>query len=195
MNRRLMLSHIALLVIYGCWAQPLEDFNIKRLELNQSGMIVLGSWALVNLVSSPVLASRSEGSRKYFHQMNGLWNTVNLTLAGIGYLSAARTDPAVLTLSESIKAQHTMEKILLFNTGLDLAYIVGGLYLQQRSKRGGGNSDRLKGFGQSIVWQGAFLFLFDMGFYWVQSSHGRELLKFVDRLAVGPSGIHFTFYL
>ncbi|MDW3191064.1 MAG: hypothetical protein R8G66_01830 [Cytophagales bacterium] len=125
--------------------------------------------------------------------MNGFWNTVNLTLAGIGYYSAATTDPSGLMLSETIQAQHSMEKILLFNAGLDLAYMAGGLYLQQRAKNT--NQNRLKGFGQSLVLQGAFLFVFDIGFYLVQNNHGKQLLKFVDELAISPMGVQFTFYL
>ncbi len=195
MNKRLLLFHAAFLMAWLSWSQPLEAFNSQRLELNQKGMIVLGTWAIANMASSPVLASRAEGSRKYFHQMNGFWNTVNLTLAGIGYYTSATTDPALLTLGESIKAQHAMEKILLLNAGLDLAYMIGGLYLQQRAKRSANHGDRLKGFGQSLVWQGGFLLLFDVGFYLLQSNHGKQILNFVDQLAIGPAGLRFTFYL
>lgn len=195
MNKRLLFFHLVFLLTICCWGQSLESFNIQRLDLNKKGMIVLGSWALVNLTSSPILASRSEGSRKYFHQMNGFWNTVNLTLAGVGYHTAASTDASVLLWSETLQAQHSMEKILLFNAGLDLAYMVGGLYLQQRAKDTAKNSDRLKGFGQSLVLQGAFLFVFDVGFYLFQHQYGKGLLKMVDHLAIGPMGLQLYFSL
>lgn len=195
MNKRLLLFHVVFVVSLTCWSQSLESFNTNRLDLNKKGMIVLGTWALANLASSPILASRAEGSRKYFHQMNGFWNTVNLTLAGVGYYTAATTDVSGLMLSETLQAQHSMEKILLFNAGLDLAYMAGGLYLQQRAKTTAKNKERLKGFGQSLVLQGAFLFVFDVGFYLVQNNHSKQLLKFVDELALGPMGVQFTFYL
>lgn len=195
MNKRFLIFHLVFFVTCICCAQPLESFNTKRLDLNKKGMIVLGSWALANLAASPILASRSNGSRKHFHQMNGYWNTVNAVLAGIGYYSASTNDPTGLLLSETLQAQHAMEKILLFNAGLDLAYLAGGLYLQQRAKSSRRNSDRLKGFGQSLVLQGTFLFVFDLGFYLIQNNHGKELLKFVDQLAINPTGVQFTFYL
>ena len=194
MDKRLFLFYCALFAALMCSAQSLENFNTDRLSLNQQGMIVLGSWAVANLVSSPILASRAEGSNRYFHQMNGYWNTVNLILAGAGFYSAMTTDAAGLTLLETIHAQQSMEKILLFNTGLDVAYMIGGLYLQERSKSAGKNKDRLKGFGRSLVLQGAFLFVFDLGFYVIQTRHGLGLGKFVDQLAVSPTGFQLTTY-
>ena len=201
MNKRIILLHLALFAGLVCCSQSLEEFNRDRLDLNKKGMWVLGTWAVANLLSSPVLASRTEGSTRYFHQMNGYWNTVNLVLAGVGYYSAATTDAALLTFSETVKAQHTLEKILLFNAGLDLAYIAGGFFLQERAKTTSKHQDRLKGFGRSLILQGAFLFVFDLGFYWAQTHHGRELVKWMNTLSVGSvgpegaMGIQFSLFL
>jgi len=158
-------------------------------------MLVLGSWAVTNIALSPFLASRASGSQRYFHQMNGYWNGVNLVIAGLGYSTAITSDPNGLSLSESLSEQHSIEKILLFNAGLDLAYVAGGLYLQERSSRSTKNANRLKGFGQSLVLQGAFLFAFDVAFYLFQHQHGGELLKVVDQLAVSPTGFRLVWNL
>lgn len=97
--------------------------------------------------------------------MNALWNTVNLAIAGFGYYSSLQTDPAVLDLAGSLQKHQAFQKILLFNTGLDVGYIIGGLYLTERSKRPGVDGNRLKGFGNSIMVQGGFLFVFDLANY------------------------------
>lgn len=195
MNKRILLFQLAFFITMMGFSQSLEEFNTQRLNLNKQGMMVLGTWALVNLASSPILSSRASGSERYFHQMNGLWNTVNLTLAGIGYYTAATADPSVLSLSESMSAQFSMEKILLFNAGLDLAYITAGIYLQQRAKSSFNNRERFNGYGQSLVLQGAFLLVFDLGFYWFQNQHGKGLFNMVDQLAVGPTAVQLTWYL
>lgn len=169
-------------------AQNLDVFNDERLQLTKKGLFVLGSWATANIAISPILANSTSGSEKYFHQMNGYWNGVNLVIAGLGYCSANKTDPNGLTLSQSLKEQQKLEKTLVFNAGLDLAYMAGGFYLQERAKNSKGNVDRLQGFGQSLVLQGGFLFAFDVVFYLVQKNHGAKIYNLVDNLAIHPSG-------
>lgn len=195
MKNRMLIFTFLLSLFLCASAQDLESFNIDRLDKTKVGLLVLGTWATANVALSPILASRSSGSNKYFHQMNGYWNAVNLVIAGVGYYSAATTDPSGLTLSESLKEQSSLEKILLFNAGLDLAYVAGGLYLRERSKNDIKNASRLRGFGNSIMLQGGFLFAFDVAFYLVQQSHGARLLKYVDQLALSPTGFSLAWHL
>lgn len=184
-----------LLIVCGLavQAQTLREYNERRLRTTQHGMLVLGSWAALNLISSPILASNSTGRERYFHEMNGYWNTVNLALAGFGYMSARRADPADFSLSETLKEQHKMEKILLFNAGLDIAYVTSGFLLQEHSRRlEGTRVDQFKGFGQSLVMQGAWLFAFDLGFYLVLNSKGKWLYN-QQGLSMIPGGIRYRF--
>jgi len=148
----------------------------------------------LNLVSSPIMASRTHGSERYFYQMNGYWNIVNLAIAGFGYYSASQGDTD-LSLSTSLMEQGKIEKILLFNAGLDLAYMAGGAYLIERSRNVDNRPERLKGFGQSLVLQGAFLFTFDLILYTVHHQHATALFKLMDGLSFHPTfnGIGFTY--
>lgn len=152
-------------------------------------MIILGSWAAANLFSSPVLAGRASGSKRYFHQMNGFWNIVNVGIAGAGYLALTKEDPSSFTLAQSILEQQKIEKLLLFNTGLDIAYVLGGLYMAERSKNIIKNADRLKGFGQSIMLQGGFLFAFDLLFYLTMNSHGKGVYTLLNSLQITPNSV------
>ncbi len=171
----------------------LEEYNRQRINKTKTGMIILGSWAAANLLSSPFLAGRASGSNKYFHQMNGFWNIVNLGIAGAGYLALTKEDPSSLTLTQSILEQRQIEKVLLFNTGLDIAYIFGGLYMVEKAKNFAGNKDRLKGFGQSVMMQGGFLFVFDLLFYLTMNNHGKGVFTLMNNLQITPNSIGMVF--
>jgi len=107
--------------------------------------------------------------------MNALWNTVNLGIAGLGLAGSLRAVPGQ-DLYESIDAQYGLEKALLFNAGLDIAYIMTGLYLAQLSRSAGDQSERLQGYGESLILQGGFLLGFDLVVYLAQR-RGRRLIR------------------
>lgn len=162
----------------------LATFNQDRLELERKSMLVLGTWAIGNIAVGSILASQKEGAEQQFHLMNAGWNIINLGLAGLGYYSALKTDPNSLDLFESIKAQQGIQKILLFNAGLDVGYMAGGLYLMERSKNTEKNQDRLKGFGRSILLQGAFLFVFDLSVYFLHASHNEKIRNLLSSISL-----------
>ena len=168
-------------------AQDLTTWNQKRLQRNKIGMIVLGSWAIAHIGTGVSLRGSSEGSMRHFHEMNIYWNLVNLGLAGVGVYAAVSGEAEGLSLAESMNEQQKMEKILLFNAGLDIGYILGGLYMIERSKRS--DSQRLKGFGQSVVLQGAFLFIFDLGFFIVQNQQAKPIYELLSHLSLSESGV------
>ena len=161
------------------WAQQLTDstsrdaFNENRLRINKTGMLVLGSWAVANIAWGSIAAQNTSGTTKAFHQMNAGWNLVNLAIAGAGYYSATKGGVG-LTLLETFEAQKSMENILLFNAGLDVGYVMGGLYLQSLALKYPNRSDQLRGFGRSLVLQGAFLFLFDVSMATIHNRHFKK---------------------
>jgi hypothetical protein len=166
----------------------LQDFNQTRLDYNEKGMIILGSWAVGNMVWGGIGASQTTGQTKAFNQMNLYWNSVNLVIAGFGYWQATKETPGT-DFWATIEAQHGIEKVLLFNGALDLAYMAGGLYMKERGLRKG--NDRLIGFGKSVILQGAFLLAFDGVMYGFHQIHGKELPSLVQNISLGPSGVNF----
>lgn len=170
------------------FAQTIEEFDRTRLKYNQTGMLILGSWAIGNLVASPLLASRSTGSQKYFHQMNGYWNVVNLALAGAGYLGIRAAMGQEPSWPNVLHEQILLEKILLVNAALDAGYMVAGLYLKERAKNVNTNPDRLTGFGNSLLLQGGFLLVFDIVFYGVVHQNYQEMLKWMELFQVSAQG-------
>lgn len=169
-----------------------QDFNEDRLRLNRVGMEVLGGWAIANIAISGVGVFQSAGVTKAYHQMNLGWNAVNLTLAGFGYFSALNGQTDLGTL-ESIQAHESIMRIFLFNAGLDVAYIMAGAYLIEKSKNVTKNSERLEGFGKSIILQGGFLLLFDGIMYFSHLNHGNSTLsKLISGFSFTPSGFYCT---
>jgi hypothetical protein len=153
----------------------LPAFNQQSLDHQKTAMLTLGGWAVANIAAGAALQGSAEGSTKHFHQMNALWNGVNLAIAGFGYYSAMKSDPAAWDLATSLGKHNGFQKILLLNAGLDVGYLMGGLYLTERAKRPDVNSDQLKGFGQSIMVQGAFLMVFDLVNYFIAAQQNGTL--------------------
>ena len=166
----------------------LSDFNRTRLDYNQKGMIILGSWAVGNMVWGGIGASQTIGQNKAFHQMNLYWNSVNLMIAGFGYWQATKEVPGT-DFWATMEAQQGIEKVVLLNGALDVAYMAGGFFMKERGLRKG--NDRLIGFGKSVILQGAFLLAFDGVMYGFHHVHGKELPNLVQNISLGPTGVYF----
>ena len=157
----------------------LEVINQTRLDYNQQGMLILGTWAVVNLILGSVASFRTHGQTQAFHQMNAYWNVVNLGIAAYGFWQASQV--AVLNFWEVLLAHQQIEKVLLANSALDCGYIALGLFLIEKGRRL--EKDKWLGFGKSIVLQGAFLLLFDAILYGFLQQLGIELVDLGKALA------------
>jgi hypothetical protein len=142
-----------------CQQTTLNQFNIERQEISKKGLKILSGYSIANIIYGSIASSNTAGSNKYFHKMNVIWNGVTLGIVGIGTIFSKKEK--VLSYGGSLKKQSEIEKVFLFNAGLDLAYIAGGAYLIERSKTSANNPLRLKGYGESVIFQGIVLLLFD----------------------------------
>lgn len=165
-----------------CQQTPHNQFNIERQKISNSGLKILSSYSIANIIYGSIASSNTTGSVRYFHKMNVIWNSVTLGIVGFSIIIARKEK--ILSHSSSIKKQNKIEKLFLFNAGLDLAYIAGGAYLKERSKTSTNNSLRLKGYGQSVMLQGAVLLVFDGIMYSIHNKHGKKLNLLVDKMTV-----------
>ncbi len=172
-----------------------DSIAFERIKLSKNNMFVLGAWAGANIIQGSISAGNATGNDHYFHQMNAYWNVANLALAGLGLLSAKKGLTKHYTLAENITEQHKIEKILLLNTGLDVAYIVTGLYLKERGNRL--NHDQPVGYGNSLLLQGGFLLVFDIIQYASHRRNGKLLEQSMGNLQLGPTlnGVGLTYQL
>ena len=130
----------------------LNTFNKDRLKLQQKAMFTLGTWSIANIAWGTAGTFTSDGPNQQFHNMNILWNSINLALAIPGYIGARR-GKYELSFRKTFKEQSAAEKTFLFNVGLDAAYIMGGVYLVTKSKSATTTKqhDQNLGYGLSLI--------------------------------------------
>ncbi len=165
----------------------LQEFNGERFAINKKGFVVLGGWSAASIISGVIGQSASTGEAKYFHQMNIIWGSVNLLVALPGYIGARKSGTGP-SLAASIKGQSATEKTFAFNAGLDLAYIAAGAWTIEKGNSRS-NADKYKGYGKSIVMQGAFLLLFDAVMFSTHNHHGKKLMKLLDAVQLAPNSL------
>lgn len=196
LHQRLILFCLGLIAFGALQAQDINtallDFNQARIDHQRTAMLTLGGWAVANIATGLSLRGSAEGSTKHFHEMNALWNVVNLGIAGVGYYAVTRENHDAMDSFATIQEHYKFEKVLLLNAGLDVGYLLGGLYLTERAKRPGVNTDQFRGFGQSIMLQGGFLFLFDLVNYFIASGRTEDMRLFLGRTGEGL-GMTLTF--
>lgn len=196
-----MLKTLLLLLLCSCFnhltAQKtyIDSIAQKRNLLNQTNMVVLGSWASANMLYSGMAIPQNTGNEKYFHQMNVYWNVVNLGIAGFGFFNTKKQLNKSINLNQNIKEQQLLEKVLLINSGLDVVYIGTGIYLMNRSSSQNlpDNQFQMKGFGQSLVVQGGFLLLFDVYQYLLHRSNGKAFNTMNSKTSFSITGDKLSF--
>lgn len=195
-----LLLIVLLLVTVATSAQDtsyLHSYNQKRINSTKTAMLVLGSWGVANLATGLIGNSTAGGEAKYFHQMNAVWGVVNLGIAAASYFGNRRLDPGKYNWQGSVQEQHKIEKIFLVNGALDLAYMAGGLFMREhgKTKLAGTGHDRWKGYGNSLIMQGAFLLLFDGVNFTLHHNHGKGLFQRFNelQLTVAPAGVGMVY--
>ena len=190
---------ILILIAYTCSSNTaigqLQDFNIQRTKTDQKLMLSLGSWASMNIVGSGIGWARSNSAEnKYFHQMNVMWNLVNLGLAVPGYLKAKKGD-SDLNLYNTLESQRVTETVFLVNAGIDLAYIGSGLLLKSRAPNVE-NISQFLGYGNSMILQGGFLLLFDWLAYSIHRKNAKNhLAPILQKIEPSDQGIGLKYKL
>lgn len=179
--RILLIAIFWLLVLHAFAQQNPNDFMLKSLKTQNAGMIILGSWAVANLVSGGYGWASTTGQRKYFHQMNFIWNVVNLSIAGFALYNNSSTQIEHFQTAEFLAKHLKTEKILLINSALDVGYIGAGLLLKHYGAKPDNYKSLLSGYGNSLILQGAFLLVFDLTLY--QVLHNQRL----GCISVNPS--------
>ncbi|SHM19883.1 hypothetical protein [Chitinophaga sp. CF418] len=198
--KQLFLSACILLLTFGSSAQDksfLYQHNRQRINSTKTAMLVLGGWGLANMTAGLIGNGTASGEAKYFHQMNAIWGVINLGIATASYLGNSRLDPGKYNWQASVEEQHKIEKIFLINGALDLAYMAGGLYLREHGKLKltGKAYDRWKGYGNSLILQGAFLLFYDGVNFTLHHAHGKGLFQRFDQLqlSVAPGGVGMVY--
>ena len=135
-------------------------------SLKKAHAWALGCWAVLNLVTGGVFWFVASGKMAYFQLMNGCWGLVNAGVALFLFFHHHREMAQSKPLLRQMDIQRHAEKAILFNVGLDTAFVFAGVALLQHGQgAGSGYAEHWLGFGSSVIVQGAFLFLLDTLFY------------------------------
>jgi hypothetical protein len=146
---------------------------LREKSFRESSMLTLGAWALGNLAIGGFAARSSRGDAREFWWMTAYWNVVNLGIAGFGYFGAEELPGMLRTWSDLFREREKLRGFLLLNTGLDVAYVLGGWAMLERGlRRSGSDGARWRGFGRAVAVQGAFLLAFDLALLSVQPRGG-----------------------
>ena len=167
----------------------LVDFNTRRQQQQRTALLILGGWAVGNIASGAYFSTQTTGDTRYFHRMNAYWNTINLGIAAFALYTLRGTDPAAADLYSSIDAHYQFQKILLLNAGLDVGYVLGGVYLLERSKNTTNKPERMRGYGRAVMVQGGFLLAFDLINYFVQVGNNARIAPLLSSVRVTGEGI------
>lgn len=195
MMRNLLALFLILMFCNLSYSQVIQEdllkFNQKRNQLTKGGLWALNSWAISNIAYGTVaFYDTPEGEAKYFHQMNALWNTVNLAIGVPGLIKAYKEDLSTFGFRKSIKVQHQTELAYLVNGAIDLSYITTGFILRESAHRFPDSYHQFRGYGNSFILQGGFLFLLD-GFKYAlhKINANRKLNPIWDDIEFSQSGL------
>lgn len=160
-------------------------FHARRIDTQLAGMGLLTGWAAANLVGGTIGNFTTDGEAKYFHQMNALWNTVNLVLGAVGLHGARRDRLREKDLPWPAQRERATRAQIVFsiNVGLDVLYMMAGATTFELGRVH--ERPRLVGFGASILLQGGFLLAFDA---LMVAAHGANLRRFRAFAAPTPTG-------
>ena len=163
--------------------------DVERRRIERKAMNVLGTWSAIQMVSGIGLGLTQQGVSREFFRMNALWNVVNASLV----VSSIQTQKKEIGASDPVLALHRFEKLertLLFNCGMDLAYITAGYALNMQAK----TTDKLQtrnalmGWGNSLYLQGGFLLIFDTLFYHSLHKVSSQYRSYLQAIWLNHSG-------
>ena len=143
-------------------------FLREKFQNNQSNALkILGGWSTLNLIVSPIYLKHiknrggASSSAEYFNKMNFNWNLVNGGICIVGTFRSKTLKNKSWNNKEVTNSIIKLKKTLFINMGLDISYLLAGLILKKVAPNDPLKSHQYTGFGNSLITQGGFLFVFD----------------------------------
>lgn len=173
-----ILFLILLMVFVNVQAQTaaVDSLWKQRLLTDEKTSWVLGTWSAANfMISLPAIHS-SDLQQRYYHRGNVYWNVVNVSLAALGYIHT-RKEKLPVNLTELYHRERKMQVIFGINAMADVGYMASGVFLMHQNSGDVIRQAQFKGFGQTLVVQGAALLAFDAILYAHKRKRARQIKK------------------
>ena len=176
--------------VFSQYQTALDSFNYEREKIGSNSMFVLGGWSVANIIVSGAALTDTKGEAYYFHEMNVMWNIINLGIAIPGYLGTKKRRNNILNPSETIKKQMGTEKLYLINGILDVSYIFMGYYFYALGDKYPLKAGMLRGYGHSFMMQGTFLLINDLVIAMIHGGHHKKkLAPILENLSFSGNGV------
>lgn len=170
--------------------------NSERIHTNLTGMKVLGAWGAVNLVSGAAgYLAADDRKWKSFHAMNALWGAVNGGITVAGYMGGRREARQAYSAADALHRYEATKRLFLLNAGLDGLYIASGIYLREHADQAQKSPEVWRGFGNSVLLQGAGLLLFDSFMFAAHQHRDKKWYRLLQGVQVSGNGVgvRYTF--
>jgi len=164
-------------------------------DAKQAHLWRVGAWGGVNALGGLALvwaSSRStQSTRWHFGAMSAGWGLVNIGIAAGGLLGSGAPPAEAGPL---LAAERQFHDVLLLNLGLNVAYSAVGATMLGASHYGVDNVGRWRGFGTSLILQGAGLLVLDGIAFWASRGRLSSLLEAGVQLSMhpAPTGLALT---
>lgn len=158
--------------------------DTDRRQAERAHLARLAVWAGASLAGGTALAltGARRSSRRAFGVQTAAWGAVNAAIAGYGLTREPSPAP---TLAEVRRREDGLHDVLLFNEGLNVAYVATGATMAIAAAQGVRRADAWRGHGWAVVAQGAMLLALDG----VALAGSRERLRALDRVTVTSSAV------
>jgi len=158
----------------------ISDFDQRFRGILRRHLAILAWWSILNLVLGLIALAFLDGIWYYFLMMGLVWGIINLLVAMLIFYHAVFKKFKKGNAFERFEAQRHVEKILLLNIGLDLAYcFMGSLLREHGFTANRAIPDLWIGMGGSVVVQGLFLLLQDSWVYRLHMTNFRKAAPFL----------------
>lgn len=131
-------------------------------------------WAGVNVIVGIWMQQRQNKFWRGVAMQLISWGTINgiIAIAGNQITQIRRNQLDSPDSTEVVQREYrNLFRILWVNATLDIGYMIGGVILAKTR----GSHDRLmRGSGWGIVFQGGFLFIFDLVHAWIMASESKQ---------------------
>lgn len=149
-----------------------DSFIQTQGRLNKDGALGLCSWSFVNIGYSSYMLNKTSGQEQNFHQMNLICSGIDLAIGIPVFIRSHKIYKGKIKLKLDTYNPKRYMKMYSVNSWIDVAYIATGFILKGRAANAR-DPEMMRGFGNSILVQGGFLFTFDSVMYLLH----RKLLK------------------
>lgn len=173
-----------------------QVLNEARIRTNQHGMKVLGTWGIANIAAGGIgYFTAKDDEWKAFHEMNAIWGVVNTGIAVMGYAGSRKELQEKLSCSKLLQRYEGTKRLYLINEGLDVLYMGTGALLWLHGDNTAHSPAMWRGFGKSLVLQGAFLFVFDNVMFASHQKRNSKWYQLLQDVCVTNNGLglNYTF--